>query len=124
MCKRRKYRCVINPFLYLLKTLSGIDRPALINMMPTTGHHNVFYSTLVPTLTVRPKFCFSMALWVLCWRKKWLNSISRVALLNVGEEDIKGNAQVKSADQLFKDAPELTTLAMLKVTTFSPITLM
>ena len=26
----------------------------------------------------------------------------RVALLNVGEEDIKGNAQVKSADQLLK----------------------
>ena len=38
----------------------------------------------------------------------------RVALLNVGEEDIKGNAQVKIADQLFRNASALNYIGYVE----------
>ncbi len=100
---------------YLLKTLSGIDRPALINMMPTTGHHNVFLLDLGANVNCTPEILFQYGVMgsVLAQEVAGIAS-PRVALLNVGEEDIKGNAQVKSADQLFKDAPGINYIGYVE----------
>ncbi|MDB2330987.1 phosphate acyltransferase PlsX, partial [Alteromonas sp.] len=100
---------------YLLKTLSGIDRPALINMMPTTSHHNVFLLDLGANVNCTPEILFQYGVMgsVLAQEVSGIES-PRVALLNVGEEDIKGNAQVKSADQLFKDAPGINYIGYVE----------
>ena len=100
---------------YLLKTLSGIDRPALINMMPTTSHHNVFLLDLGANVNCTPEILFQYGVMgsVLAQEVSGIPS-PRVALLNVGEEDIKGNAQVKSADQLFKDAPGINYIGYVE----------
>jgi glycerol-3-phosphate acyltransferase PlsX len=100
---------------YLLKTLSGIDRPALINMMPTTSHHNVFLLDLGANVNCTPEILFQYGVMgsVLAQEVSGIAS-PRVALLNVGEEDIKGNAQVKSADQLFKDAPGINYIGYVE----------
>lgn len=100
---------------YLLKTLSGIDRPALINMLPTTSNHKVFLLDLGANVNCTPEILFQYGVMgsVLAQEVSGIAS-PRVALLNVGEEDIKGNAQVKSADQLFKDAPGINYIGYVE----------
>jgi glycerol-3-phosphate acyltransferase PlsX len=100
---------------YLLKTLSGIDRPALINMLPTTSNHKVFLLDLGANVNCTPEILFQYGVMgsVLAQEVSGITS-PRVALLNVGEEDIKGNAQVKSADQLFKDAPGINYIGYVE----------
>lgn len=100
---------------YLLKTLSGIDRPALINMLPTTSNHKVFLLDLGANVNCTPEILFQYGVMgsVLAQEVSGITS-PRVALLNVGEEDIKGNAQVKSADQLFRDAPGINYIGYVE----------
>jgi len=100
---------------YLLKTLSGIDRPALISMMPTASHHNVFLLDLGANVNCTPEILFQYGVMgsVLAQEAAGIPS-PRVALLNVGEEDIKGNAYVKLADQLFKDAPGINYIGYVE----------
>ena len=100
---------------YLLKTLSGIDRPALVSMMPTASHHKVLLLDLGANVNCTPDILFQYGVMgsVLAQQVAGIAS-PRVALLNVGEEDIKGNAQVKSADQLFKDAPGINYIGYVE----------
>merc|ERR1712093_893976 len=100
---------------YLLKTLSGIDRPALVSMMPTASHHKVLLLDLGANVNCTPEILFQYGVMgsVLAQQVAGIAS-PRVALLNVGEEDIKGNAQVKSADQLFKDAPGINYIGYVE----------
>ncbi len=87
---------------YVLKTLPGIDRPAIITRIPAIDGHThmldlganvdctaehlyqfaVMGSELVAVVTGDPR--------------------PRVGLLNIGEEDIKGNEKVKEAGQLLE----------------------
>ncbi|NDV90036.1 phosphate acyltransferase PlsX [Alteromonas sp. 345S023] len=101
--------------LYLLKTLSGIDRPALVGMMPTASHHKVVLLDLGANVNCTPDILFQYGVMgsVLAQQLADIER-PRVALLNVGEEDIKGNAQVKSADQLFKDAPGINYIGYVE----------
>lgn len=91
---------------YLLKTLPGVDRPALVSRMPTASHHKVFLLDLGANVNCTPDILFQYGVMgsVLAQEVAGITQ-PRVALLNVGEEDIKGNAQVKSAHSLFNDAP-------------------
>ena len=100
---------------YLLKTLSGIDRPALVSMMPTASHHKVLLLDLGANVNCTPDILFQYGVMgsVLAQQVAGIAS-PRVALSNVGEEDIKGNAQVKSADQLFKDAPGINYIGYVE----------
>ena len=100
---------------YLLKTLSGIDRPALISMMPTASLHNVFLLDLGANVNCTPEILFQYGVMgsVLAQEVAGI-AAPRVALLNVGEEEIKGNAQVKSADQLFRDAPGINYIGYVE----------
>jgi glycerol-3-phosphate acyltransferase PlsX len=89
---------------YVLKTLPGIDRPAIASFLPTntgqvcmldlgantdcTAEHLLQFalmgSTLVTALEHKPS--------------------PTVGLLNIGSEDIKGNEVVKQAAQLLRDS--------------------
>jgi glycerol-3-phosphate acyltransferase PlsX len=90
---------------FYLQTLPGIDRPALVSDMPTASHHRVFLLDLGANVNCTSEILFQYGVMasVLAEQISGIES-PRVALLNVGEEDIKGNAQVKYADQLFKNA--------------------
>ena len=90
---------------YVLKTLPGIDRPALVSDMPTASHHRVFLLDLGANVNCTSEILFQYGVMgsVLAEQISGIQQ-PRVALLNVGEEDIKGNAQVKYADQLFRNA--------------------
>lgn len=84
---------------FVLKTLPGIDRPAIISTFPTLkGNKNVRILDLGANVdsTAENLFQFAVMGSVLT---SALNNIENptVSLLNIGEEDIKGNDLVKEA---------------------------
>lgn len=85
---------------FVLKTLPGIDRPAIITALPTIkGHTHVLDLGANVDTTAEHLFEFAVMGSVLT---SAVENIDRptVALLNIGEEEIKGNEGVKEAAQL------------------------
>jgi glycerol-3-phosphate acyltransferase PlsX len=87
---------------FVLKTLPGIDRPAIITAFPTV-HGHVHILDLGANVDSTPdqllQFGIMGSLLVGAVERK---EKPLVALLNVGVEDIKGNEVVKQADDLFR----------------------
>ena len=85
---------------FVLKTLPGIDRPAIITALPTIkGHTHMLDLGANVDTTAEHLFEFAVMGSVLT---SAVENIDRptVALLNIGEEEIKGNEGVKEAAQL------------------------
>ncbi|WP_022977751.1 phosphate acyltransferase PlsX [Nevskia ramosa] len=82
---------------FVLKTLPGIDRPAIISPLPTVkGATHVLDLGANAACTSEQLFQFAVMGSALVTA---LNGIERprVALLNIGEEEIKGNETIKQA---------------------------
>jgi glycerol-3-phosphate acyltransferase PlsX len=89
---------------FVLKTLPGIDRPAIITAFPTVhGHVHILDlgANVDSSAEQLLQFGIMGSLLVGAVEHK---SRPRVALLNVGVEDIKGNEVVKRADELFRNS--------------------
>jgi phosphate acyltransferase len=85
---------------YVLKTLPGIDRPAIITALPSiTGHTHMLDLGANVECTAEHLFQFAVMGSVLATAVDNLER-PRVGLLNIGQEDIKGNDQVKKAARL------------------------
>ena len=85
---------------YVLKTLPGIERPAICSAMPTArGHCHVLDLGANVDSSARHLHQFAVMGAAL---SAALDGIERprIALLNIGAEDIKGNEQVKLAGKL------------------------
>lgn len=85
---------------YVLKTLPGIDRPAIVTTLPTVkGHTHMLDLGANVDSTAEQLFQFALMGSVLT---SAVDNISRpsIGLLNIGEEEIKGNDQVKQAAAL------------------------
>ncbi|MBF0469754.1 MAG: phosphate acyltransferase PlsX [Gammaproteobacteria bacterium] len=85
---------------YVLKTLEGIDRPAILTTLPTIrGHSHMLDlgANIDSSAEVLAQFAIMGSI-----LSGVVDSIDRptVGLLNVGEEEIKGNEQVKEAHKL------------------------
>ncbi len=87
---------------YVLKTLPGIDRPAIITKIPAIGGHTHMLD-LGANVDCTAEHLYQFAL-----MGTELAAVvtgdprPRVGLLNIGEEDIKGNEKVKEAGQLLE----------------------
>mgnify|MGYP006271885201 CR=1 FL=1 len=82
---------------YVLKTLSGIDRPAIIAALPSKqGHTQMLDLGANVDCTAEHLYEFAVMGSVVC---EVVDGISkpRIGLLNIGQEIIKGNEQVKQA---------------------------
>lgn len=82
---------------FVLKTLPGIDRPAIISPMPTvTGATHVLDLGANASCSAEQLFQFAVMGSALVTA---LHGVERpkVALLNIGEEEIKGNEIIKQA---------------------------
>lgn len=89
---------------FVLKTLSGIDRPAIISALPSIeGHTHMLDLGANVDCSSEHLFQFAVMGSVLA---SAIDNIERprVGLLNVGEEEIKGNERVKVASQLLSDS--------------------
>ncbi|MEM7208304.1 MAG: phosphate acyltransferase PlsX [Pseudomonadota bacterium] len=89
---------------YVLKTLPGIDRPAISTAIPTvSGHTHMLDLGANIDSSADHLFQFAVMGSVLVNAVDNLDE-PRVALLNIGEEAIKGNDQVKEASRMLKES--------------------
>ncbi len=88
---------------YVLKTIPGISRPALCTLLPTQNQKKVLLLDLGASINYNAENLFQYAVMgsVLMQETEHIAQ-PKVALLNVGEEDSKGNSLVKHADSLIK----------------------
>jgi len=89
---------------FVLKTLPGIDRPAIMTALPTTYGH-VHILDLGANVDAMPEHLLQFGI----MGSLLVGAVEHkehpvVALLNVGAEDIKGNEVVKKADELFRSS--------------------
>ena len=85
---------------FVLKTLEGIDRPAIITALPTiSGHSHVL--DLGANIDCSAEVLYQFALMGSVLSSAVDNNPSpSVGLLNIGEEEIKGNEQIKEAGRM------------------------
>lgn len=91
---------------YVLKTLPGIDRPAMMTAIPTeTGHCHLL--DLGANVDCSAEHLYQFAIMGMVAAEALGTPAPRVALLNIGTEAIKGNQQVKLAASLLQQAEGL-----------------
>lgn len=99
---------------FVLKTLKGIDRPAICTAIPTRdGHCHML--DLGANVDSEPEHLLQFALMGDAVVRA-VDGIEkpRVALLNIGEEEIKGNEQIKEAAHLLQDNPLLNYVGFVE----------
>ena len=89
---------------FVLKTLPGVDRPAICTALPTMKGH-VHVLDLGANVDLSPEHLFQFAV----MGSELTSAVDgtpapRVGLLNIGEEEIKGNEAVKEAGRLLADS--------------------
>ena len=90
---------------YVLHTLAGIDRPAINTTLPAlNGHTHMLDLGANVDCKAENLFQFAVMGSVLASAVDEIDA-PRVGLLNVGQEAIKGNDQVKEANDLLQNAP-------------------
>ncbi|MDX1901934.1 MAG: phosphate acyltransferase PlsX [Gammaproteobacteria bacterium] len=96
---------------FVLKTLPGIDRPAIISTFPTITGARVRILDLGANVESTPEYLLQFAVMgsVLVSATENIPS-PRVSVLNIGHEDIKGNELVRATSQL------LTTTGIVNYT--------
>ena len=85
---------------YVLKTSPGIDRPAICVAMPTQEGHAYLLDLGANVDNCSEHLAQFALMGSVLAQVLDGNPAPKVALLNIGEEDIKGNEQVKLADSL------------------------
>jgi len=89
---------------FVLKTLSGINRPAIISALPTVkGHTHMLDLGANIDSSAEVLYQFALMGSVLT---RAVDNIENptVGLLNIGEEEIKGNEQVKAAHKILSES--------------------
>jgi phosphate acyltransferase len=89
---------------FVLKMIPGIDRPAIISTLPSiNGHTHVLDLGANVDCTAEHLFQFAVMGAELVKAVENIDN-PRVGLLNIGEEDMKGNEQVKAAAKLLENS--------------------
>lgn len=87
---------------FVLKTLPGIDRPAIITSLPSLRGH-IYMLDLGANIDSPPELLLQFAVMgSVLVKTVENNSKPTVALLNIGVEDIKGNDVIKQTAELMK----------------------
>ncbi len=90
---------------FVLKMLPGIDRPAIISSLPSiAGHTHVLDLGANVENSPHQLFQFAVMGSVIANAVDGIEN-PRVGLLNIGEEEIKGNERVKDAGQILQSSP-------------------
>ena len=93
--------------MFIMGRIPGVERPALASLLPTEKEPVVLLD-VGATVDCKPNNIFQFGLMGDAFARDILNKESpRVGLLSIGEEEGKGNSQVKEAYELFKMAQNL-----------------
>ena len=93
--------------MFIMGRIPGVERPALASLLPTEKEPVVLLD-VGATVDCKPYNIFPFGLMGDAFARDILNKESpRMGLLSIGEEEGKGNSQVKEAYELFKMAQNL-----------------
>jgi len=91
-----------------LRTMPGIDRPALAALLPTLGDHDCVMLDLGANTECDAQNLVQFAVMGSAYARTVLGvSKPRVKLLNIGTEELKGTDELKEAAALLRDADYL-----------------
>ena len=89
---------------YLLKTLPGIDRPAIATYLPNAAGESTLMLDLGANVDCEAAHLLQFAVMGTAFAAAGGRAHPRVGLLNVGEEAIKGSEMIKQAGELLRQA--------------------
>ena len=91
-----------------LRTMPGIDRPALAALLPTLGEHDVIMLDLGANTECDAQNLVQFAVMGAAYARTVLSVDSpRVKLLNIGTEELKGTDELKEAAAILREATYL-----------------
>jgi glycerol-3-phosphate acyltransferase PlsX len=91
-----------------LRTMPGIDRPALAALLPTLGENDVIMLDLGANTECDAQNLVQFAVMGAAYARCVLGIVSpRVKLLNIGTEELKGTDELKDAAALLREADYL-----------------
>jgi glycerol-3-phosphate acyltransferase PlsX len=86
---------------FVLKMLPGVERPAIVSQIPCRGGHTYMLDLGANATATPAQLCqFGVMGAILASNAEGAASQPRVGLLNIGEEDIKGDEVVQAAHNL------------------------
>jgi glycerol-3-phosphate acyltransferase PlsX len=90
---------------FVLKMLPGVERPAIVSIIPSRGGHTYMLDLGANASCTPAQLCqFAVMGSVLATDLEGAHERPRVGLLNIGEEEIKGNDVVQAAHNLMAAA--------------------
>jgi glycerol-3-phosphate acyltransferase PlsX len=90
---------------FVLKMLPGVERPAIVSLIPSRGGHTYMLDLGANASCTPVQLCqFAVMGSVLAADLEGAHERPRVGLLNIGEEEIKGNDTVQGAHNLMAAA--------------------
>src|SRR3954466_9692955 len=88
-----------------LRTMPGIDRPALAALLPTLGDNDVVMLDLGANTECDPRNLVEFAVMGAAYSRIALGvERPRVGLLNIGSEELKGTDEIRDAAAILRDA--------------------
>jgi glycerol-3-phosphate acyltransferase PlsX len=91
-----------------LRTMPGIDRPALAALLPTLGDNDLVMLDLGANTECEPKNLVQFAVMGAAYARVVLDlERPRVQLLNIGTEELKGTDELKEAAAILREADYL-----------------
>ncbi|MHB1221157.1 MAG: phosphate acyltransferase PlsX [Gammaproteobacteria bacterium] len=101
---------------FVLKTLPGIDRPAIVSLLPTHDKNkNMRMLDLGANVDSSAEHLLQFAVMGSILASSVDNVPNpKVALLNIGEEDMKGNEQVKQTAQLLSELKTINYVGFIE----------
>lgn len=100
---------------FVLKMLGGVERPALIGALPSVDNKTVYMLDLGATVNSDADTLFQFGVMgaVMAEQVVGINR-PKVALLNMGEEEIKGSDQIKRAAQLLSECSDINYIGYIE----------
>jgi glycerol-3-phosphate acyltransferase PlsX len=90
---------------FVLKMLPGVERPAIVSLIPSRGGHTYMLDLGANASCTPAQLCqFAVMGSVLAADLEGAHERPRVGLLNIGEEEVKGNDIVQAAHNLMAAA--------------------
>ncbi|MBG0756019.1 phosphate acyltransferase PlsX [Vibrio cidicii] len=99
---------------FILKLLPGIDRPALVSALPTVSAGRSWMLDLGANISCDADSLFQFAVMGAALAEEHLNRVPKVAVLNVGVEEIKGNDVVKRCAELLNQTDAVNFVGFIE----------
>ncbi|NIY82109.1 phosphate acyltransferase PlsX [Vibrio hepatarius] len=99
---------------FRLKLLPGIERPALISALPTISGNKTWMLDLGANVSSDADSLFQFAVMGSALAEQYLQRPPRVAILNIGAEEIKGNDLVKRCAEMLSSTQSVNFVGYIE----------